>query len=233
MKTSKGTIQGYNGLAAVDKKHQIIIDAQAFGSGQEQHTLQPVLETIEERYQHLDIHPKLYRSDIVVTADTGFANEANMQYLHEHQINTYIPDNKFRSRDLKFANQKSKYPHAPRVNSKAKHVIPATEFNFDPVNNTCICPAGQPLHADKTQQDIKGNLKQFFRGRKHHCHDCELKSQCMQNPDATNHPNGYGRQVSFIVSAKRSPNYTDWMKHRIDSQQGKQYYSHRMSVVDR
>jgi len=31
MKTSKGTIQGYNGVAAVDKKHQIIIDAQAFG----------------------------------------------------------------------------------------------------------------------------------------------------------------------------------------------------------
>ncbi|MGB1952354.1 MAG: hypothetical protein ACPHQ9_16430, partial [Marinobacter sp.] len=29
MTTSKGTIQGYNGVATVDKKHQIIIDAQA------------------------------------------------------------------------------------------------------------------------------------------------------------------------------------------------------------
>jgi hypothetical protein len=48
MTTSKGTIQGYNGVATVDKKHQIIIDAQAFGSGQEQHTLQPILETIKE-----------------------------------------------------------------------------------------------------------------------------------------------------------------------------------------
>ena len=33
MTTSKGTIQGYNGIASVDKKHQVIIDAQAFGSG--------------------------------------------------------------------------------------------------------------------------------------------------------------------------------------------------------
>lgn len=33
MTTSKGTIQGYNGVASVDKKHQIIIDAQAFGAG--------------------------------------------------------------------------------------------------------------------------------------------------------------------------------------------------------
>lgn len=35
MQTSKGTIQGYNGIAAVDKKHQIIIDAQVYGSGPE------------------------------------------------------------------------------------------------------------------------------------------------------------------------------------------------------
>lgn len=33
MTTSKGTIQGYNGVATVDKKHQVIIDAQAFGEG--------------------------------------------------------------------------------------------------------------------------------------------------------------------------------------------------------
>ena len=42
MTTSKGTIQGYNGVAAVDKKHQIIVDAQVFGEGQEHHTLQPI-----------------------------------------------------------------------------------------------------------------------------------------------------------------------------------------------
>lgn len=34
MTTSKGTIQGFNGVATVDKKHQIIVDAQAFGEGQ-------------------------------------------------------------------------------------------------------------------------------------------------------------------------------------------------------
>ena len=35
MTPSKGAIQGYNGLAAVDRKHQINVDAQAFGEGQE------------------------------------------------------------------------------------------------------------------------------------------------------------------------------------------------------
>ena len=31
MVTSKGTLQGYNGVATVDKKHQVVVDAQAFG----------------------------------------------------------------------------------------------------------------------------------------------------------------------------------------------------------
>lgn len=73
--TSKGTIQGYNGVATVDKKHQIIIDAQTFGEGQEHHTLQPVLETVEARFKKLGIAENIYQKGSVVTADTGFAND--------------------------------------------------------------------------------------------------------------------------------------------------------------
>ena len=54
----------------------------------------------------------------------------------------------------------------------------------------------------------------------------------MENPDSANHRKGAGRQVSFIINDKRKPTYTDWMKHRVDSKEGKQIYSHRMSVVE-
>lgn len=83
MTTSKGTLQGYTGVASVDQKHQIIIDAQAFGAGQEQQMLKPVLEAIQDRYARLGMSPNLYQEGIVVTADTGYANEANMQYLQK------------------------------------------------------------------------------------------------------------------------------------------------------
>ena len=75
MTTSKGTIQGYNGVATVDKKHQVIIDAQAFGEGQEHHTLKPVLETVQCRYKKLGIADNIYQTGAIVTADTGFAND--------------------------------------------------------------------------------------------------------------------------------------------------------------
>jgi len=42
-----------------------------------------------------------------------------------------------------------------------------------------------------------------------------------------------------LAGRSRSPsktsgcvNYTDWMKHRVDSPKGKEIYSHRMSVVE-
>jgi hypothetical protein len=43
---------------------------------------------------------------------------------------------------------------------------------------------------------------------------------------------GSERQVSFTIENKRLPNYSDWMKHRVDGPQGKEIYSHRMSVVE-
>src|SRR5688572_6724058 len=44
MKTGKGVIQGYAGVAVVDARHQIIVGAQAFGTGQEHGLLIPMLE---------------------------------------------------------------------------------------------------------------------------------------------------------------------------------------------
>ena len=234
MTTSKGTIQGFNGVSAVDKKHQIIIDAQAFGEGQEHHTLQPVTEAIKERYQRLGISKGIYQSGTIVTADTGFANEANMKYLHTNGINGYIPDNKFRSRDPKFADQKAKHGkrHQTQAKSKVRNVIPASEFKFDPVNLTCLCPAGEQISFRHQREDDAGNSKAFFEGRLLQCRNCKMKHQCMVNPSSANHRHGNGRQVSFIIETKRKPTYTDWMKHRVDSDLGKQIYSHRMSVVE-
>ena len=161
MTTSKGTFQGFTGVNTVDKKRQIITDAQAFGAGQEHHTLQPVLETLKDRYQRLGFSDDIYQDAIIVTADTGFANEANMKYLHDNHINAYISDNQFRSRDPKFANQKEKYGKRHQTNKKTKTtlVIPASEFTFDPKAKTCICPAGKQLRLSREQNETQNNHK--------------------------------------------------------------------------
>ena len=81
--------------------------------------------------------------------------------------------------------------------------------------------------------DASGHAKLFFEGRLTQCRACPLKQDCLRNPDSPNTRKGHGRQVSFIVErATRAPNYTDWMKQRVDSAQGKHIYSQRMSVVE-
>jgi len=235
MKTSKGTIQGYNGIACVDKKHQVIIDCQAFGSGQEQQLLKPVLEKVNERYDRLNFNQAIYETDVLVTADTGFANEANMKYLHASKINGYVPDNQFRSRDPKFQDQKSKYGQRHQSNKKksAKQLMPASEFNFDPINKTCQCPAGYRMRLRCEKRDKAANDKIFFEGSVPKCRHCELKHNCMKNPAISEKGRGgHGRQVSFILKKHPGSKYTEWMRHRVDSQLGKQVYSHRMSVVE-
>ena len=233
MTTSKGTLQGYNGVATVDKKHQVIIDAQAFGEGQEHHTLAPVIETIKARYERLNISDDIYATGTVVTADTGFANEANMKYLFENEINGYVPDNQFRSRDPKFKTQKSKYGKRHQENKKRKKVIiPSSEFKFDPINLTCECPSGEKISYHGTRIDQSGQKRIHFQGRLLQCRNCKIKEQCMHKPESANHRKGNGRQVSFLSDAKAGNKYTNWMKQRVDSKKGKLIYSHRMSVVE-
>ncbi len=231
MTTSKGTIQGYNGIAAVDKKHQIIVDAQTFGQSQEHHTLKPMLEGVDKHYRRMGIHNAVLDSDIVITADTGFSNDANNAYLRNAGINAYIPDNQFRSRDKLFLKQKEKYGKRHQELVKGiKTVIPSTEFNFNTRNKTCQCPEGKDMWLKNETVDAGGKRKLFFEGKLTDCRQCASKDRCMRNPESANTREGHGRQVSITYTNGRTA--TDWMKRRVDSRQGKAIYGHRMSTVE-
>lgn len=231
MTTSKGTIQGYNGVAAVDKKHQIIVEAMAFGEGQERHTLKPMLESIDERYRRQGIEKNIQQDQIVVTADTGFSNDENNAYLKEQNINAYIPDNLFRSRDPKFKNQKEKYGKRHQADVKGiKPVIPASEFTLNAKRKTCICPAGKKMWLRHDCIDEAGKIHLAFEGGLTDCRRCEMKHDCMRNPASADTREGSGRQVAFTIQSGKTA--TDWMKRRVDSALGKYFYSHRMSVVE-
>ena len=51
MKTSKGVIQGYDGVAMVDAKHQVVVHAAAYGEAQEHGLLIPMLEGARETFR--------------------------------------------------------------------------------------------------------------------------------------------------------------------------------------
>jgi hypothetical protein len=56
MKSANGVIQGYDGVAAVDNKHQIVVHAQAYGAPQEHDLLEPMIEKTRENFKVINMY---------------------------------------------------------------------------------------------------------------------------------------------------------------------------------
>ena len=102
MKTSHGVIQGYDGVAVVDGKHQVIVHAEAFGAAQEHDLLIPMIEGTRENFEAIGKKQDVFK-EAKLTADSGFHTEANMKEVMEQGIDAYIADTQFRKRDPRFS----------------------------------------------------------------------------------------------------------------------------------
>lgn len=222
MKTGHGVIQGYNGVAAVDGKHQVVVAAEAFGSSQEHGLLEPMLEQLE---QNLDQSPL---QDAKVLADSGYCNAETLDYLENRQIDGYVADHGFRSRDPRFADASRYKPAAtPKISPKARFAT--DDFRADIKNRTCVCPAGNTMWLKCDQARITGRLFMQFQAHQADCASCQLRAQCLRSV----HQKG-ARQVNILV--KRLPKNEAGplvrMKRKIDSALGRSIYSRRLGIVE-
>jgi transposase len=102
MTSSRGVIQGYNGLALVDDHAQIVVHAEAHGSGYEAYLLAPAIEATRESFA--DIEPgKDVFAEVKVTADSGFHSKIALAAVEATGADAYIADRDYRRRDPVFA----------------------------------------------------------------------------------------------------------------------------------
>lgn len=223
MATSKGVMQGYCGVAAVDDKHQIIVEAQAHGTGSEQALLVPVVKAMAT----------LLSANSLITADAGYHSEANLAALDQMKVDALIADNAMRGRDERFADQEKHQVKPDPLYDKAHPEDQPTlfrpvDFTYDPVANTCICPAGQSLYSNGTNCTTNGRTHHKFQGSQTICGACALRAKCLRHPDKTK-----TRQVAFFHKHQASPlPHTQRMKERIDSDEGKRLYGQRFATVE-
>ena len=117
MKTSNGVIQGYNGVAATDSKHQVVVHAEAFGVAQEHGLLEPMVEGARNNFQAIGAEDDVFNK-AKLTADSGFHTEANMKMLAEEGIDDYVADILFRKRDPRFKDRE-RYKERHRKETKS------------------------------------------------------------------------------------------------------------------
>jgi len=112
MVTSHGTIQGYNGQTLVDAKHQVIVQAEAFGSGQDFNHVSPLVEGAKENLRALGYSGSYFEGK-VLAADSNYHSQENLTKCQAEKIDAYIPDVNFRKRDPRFATQGRHKPERP------------------------------------------------------------------------------------------------------------------------
>jgi transposase len=223
MATGKGIIQGYTGVAAVDARHQIIVCAQAHGTGSEQEVLLPVVA---------ELKPML-AADTLLAADAGYHSEANLRHLAEREIDALIADHGMRKRDERFAEQ-ARHQTKPdplwnkTPSAKKAALFSTADFTYDDEAQVCICPAGEFLYQNGSRVVIGGRAGVKFTGAKRVCGPCPVREQCLRHPQRT-----AVRQVVFFT-ARQPPteSHSARMKRRIDAPEGRARYGQRFATVE-
>ena len=224
MPTAKGVVQGYTGVAAVDEEHQVIVEAQAHGSGSEQELLAPMTEALEG----------VRAANTVVCADSGYHSKDNLEDLEARGIEAFIPDNGYRKRDPRYKDQDQ---HKAKPDALwDKNPKPVKPQRFRPRDfrvaedfSHCICPAGKRLYRNGTNCNIGGRRAVKFTAAQRDCEKCPLRAQCLRHPQRTK-----VRQVAIFTGrhASAQEGATDRMKQRIDSEQGREMIARRFATVE-
>lgn len=205
MATSKGVIQGYTGVAAVDSEHQIIVAAKAYGSGNEQNTLLPTIYATDS----------VRTEQTLITADAGYHSANNVRQLQEENIPALIADGQMRKRDERFR-------------EPVKHKLTPKDFIYDADENTCVCPAGKALFTTGNPCTTNGRIHIKFVGNKESCGACQQREKCLRTPEKTP-----VRQVSFMCKEQNATiRSIEIMRQAIDSERGRKLYGKRMGTIE-
>jgi hypothetical protein len=229
MSTSHGVRQGYNANALVDERHQVIVAAEAFGCGGDQRNMEPILDKALVHLHRIGHAHTL--KDIIVSADTSYFSGANLAACESFGVDAYIPDAKFRTRDVRFQTAPRHRrktlldPTGKQRPKKGRQLFTADDFELDPKTDKLRCPNGELLYGNGRAVIKKHKKYRNFRSSPSSCRDCPLKSQCIRNP------NGTTRQVC-IPTGEEISTAPQRMRDKIDTLAGRETYSKRLGIVE-
>src|SRR5665647_3412486 len=114
-------------------------------------------------------HGPDYFKGKILTADSNYHTQVNLQKCQELKLDAYIPDRKFRNRDPRFATQKRRQMR--RFTLK--------DFHHDESLDQYICPQGKILKLLVKRVLDHGHLYRKYIAAEKDCQTCPLKSRCI------------------------------------------------------
>ena len=216
MYTSHGTVQGYNGQAIVDSKHQVIVHGEAVGKGLDNDNLPPVVDGAKKNLESIG-KGKDYFEGKILTADSSYHSVTNLNKCNEEKLDAYIPDNKFRNRDKRFASRLGYRPRSKKFTF--------ADFHYDEDKDEYICPNGKRLKRFGKTGRHKGKLLRRYISTETDCKHCELRARCLRYKDAKQ------RHFTYYADASGN-NISQAMVKKIETQKGRKIYPQRIAIVE-
>jgi len=217
MMTSHGTIQGYNGQALVDKKHQVIVHAEAFGVGQDHHHIPPMLDGAKENMKEIG-HEEDYFEDKILVADVNYHGPANLNKCEDEHLDAYIPDKNFRKRDPRFAAQE-------RRSKKKSKRFTLEDFTHNEATDEYVCPEGKRLKLNVKKMILDGIVYRRYYADAEDCMKCGSKGRCIRGRKGK-------RRCLMVPIGHVAGNRTKEMAQKIDTEEGRNIYHQRIAIVE-
>jgi hypothetical protein len=171
MPTAHGVIQGYNGQALVDAHSQGIVHAEAFGNGQDDGHVAPMVEGAKANLQAIGL-PETYLEGKILSADSHYHSEGHLQQCAEAKLDAYIPDPHVRQRDPRFATQ-------ARHKRPTEEEFTLAEFAYDNEQDCYLCPQGKVLTLEARRHKIGNHIYRRYEADEADCGACPRREQCL------------------------------------------------------
>jgi hypothetical protein len=122
----------------VDDKEQVIVAADVSQNATDHAEFKPMVEQVE---RNLGALPK------EGSADAGYSSYDNLEFAEAKGLDAYMPDNFLEALDEKEENEKRYHK---------------SNFHYDEVRDTYICPEGQQLKRWVCNTIVKGSCRSSF-----------------------------------------------------------------------
>jgi len=216
MLTSHGFIQGYNGQALVDDKHQVVVQAEAFGTVSDHEHVEPIMAGAKENMQAIG-QSEDYFSGAIFVADTNYHSQSNLKSCQKMELDAYIPDRYFRRRDPRYSGQKRYWP------KRKKYAL--EDFHHDEAQDQYVCPNGKGLKRKVREFYRDGLVYSIYTAEQKDCKGCPLKLKCLTG-------RGGKRKYLWVPLAVQLTNLSRKMAGKVDTQMGRKIYPRRIAIAE-
>jgi len=176
MTTSHGSVQGYNGQAVVDSKHQVIVHGEVFGTGQDADLVPPMIDGTKENMDKIGHEDAAeYFKGKIFTADSVYHSKDNLQKCVDEKLDAYIPDKWKRMRDPGYWERR-------KQGRTTRAYFAREDYLYNENEDQYICPNGKIMRLQTKHMVSTGNVYRRYCVQEHDCSGCGLRNAFIRKP---------------------------------------------------